>query len=224
MVYCGRESRTCRICKEMKIGISLTGVSYSTTGKQRDFRKTCDNFYDTLYNPLAASHTVSIYTTTYPHELQDKPLETYRPTKSQFIPFEGSHPRSTFMHGLCLVEEEALDILICTRFDIHFHQKITDLNIDYEKFNFLFKEKVTRDSNKFVSDNLFILPFKYLYNLANAVEKLQSDGLYQPHTFMHHIYDYVVAELGEKNIHFIAGDEQGFSHDNRFYKLVRTEV
>jgi len=208
----------------MKIGISLTGVSYSTTGKQRDFRKTCDNFYDTLYDPLAVSHTVPVYTTTYPHELQDELLETYQPTKSQFIPFAGSYPRSTFMHGLCLVEDEALDILICTRFDIHFNQKIIDLNVDYEKFNFLFKEKVTWDSNKFVCDNFFVIPFKYLYSLADAIENLQSDGLYPPHTFMHHIYDYIVTEVGEKNVHFIAGDEQGFSHDNRFYKLVRTEV
>jgi hypothetical protein len=207
----------------MKIGISLTGVSYSTSGKRRDFRKTYKNFFETVYNPLKENNDVSLYLTTYSHDLNDELLKSYSPKKCQYIPYQNSHPRSTFMYGLCLVEEEDLDVLICTRFDIKFNQKITDLNVNYEKFNFLFKEKVTWDTDQFVTDNLFILPFRYFYDLADSIEELCKEELYPPHTFMHHIYRYIVKRLGEDNVHFIAGEEQGFSHDNRFYELVRTE-
>lgn len=207
----------------MRIGISLAGVSYTTSGKKRDFRKTYENFFETVFNPLAATHDVSVYTTTYPHELQDELLTAYKPKKHQFIPFEGSHPRSTLIHGLCLVEEEELDFLICTRFDIKFNQKVTDWNIDYTKFNFFFKEKSMWDSHKFVTDTLFAFPHSMLYDLTDAMQALCSDGHYAPHTFMHHIYGYVLPRVGEENVHFIHGDEQALSHDNRFYELVRTE-
>lgn len=207
----------------MRVGISLAGVSYTTTGKKRDFRKTYEDFYETLYNPLAQNHTVTVYTTTYPHELNDELLKAYRPTKHQFIPFEGSHPRSTFMHGLCLVEEEPLDFLICTRFDIKFHTPITQWNVDYSKFNFLFKEKGMWESYNFVTDTLFAFPQPYLYDMADAVETLCQDGKYASHTFMHHIYGYLLSKVATENIHFIHGDEEALSHDNRFYDLVRTE-
>ena len=77
----------------MKIGISLAGISYITTGCKRDFRDTYKNFYETIYNPLAKEHTVSVYTTTYPNEFQDEFLKIYNPIKSQFLSFENSHPR-----------------------------------------------------------------------------------------------------------------------------------
>lgn len=207
----------------MKIGISLAGVSYSTSGKRRDFRKTYQNFFDTFYNPLAESHTVSVYTTTYPHKLQEEFLADYKPKKHQFIPFEGSHPRSTLVHGLCLAEEEDIDILICTRFDIKFNLKVTEMDIKWDKFNFFFKEKDVWEDHKFVTDNLFIFPKPYLYELAESVQELCDENLYQGHTFMHHIYRYVEKRVGSENIHFICGDELALSHNNRFYDLVRTE-
>lgn len=204
----------------MRVGISLAGVSYTTSGKQRDFRKTSESFFKTLCTPLSAS----VYTTTYPHELEAELLATYNPVKHQFIPFKGSHPRSTLMHGLCLVEEEPLDFLVVTRFDLKFNQKITDMNLDFTKFNFIFKEEAMWDSHKFVSDTFFAFPMKHFYGFADALEKLSYSGQHYPHTFMHHIYDFVVKEIGEENVHFICGDEKAFSHQNRFFDLVRTEV
>jgi hypothetical protein len=204
----------------MRIGISLTGVSYMTSGKKRDFRKTYENFFKTTCNPLSAS----VYTTTYPHELQDEFLAAYKPKKHQFIPFEGSHPRSTFVYGLCLVEEEELDFIICTRFDIKFNQKITDMNVDFDKFNFIFKEGTMWDSHKFVSDTFFAFPRKYLYDLADSVQELCHEDKYPGHTFMHHIYEYVIKRIGENNVNFLCGDEQALSHQNRFFDLVRTEI
>lgn len=208
----------------MRVGVSLAGVSYTTTGKKRDFRNTYENYHGTLYVPLSLSHSVSTYTTTYHHELTSSFTDAYKPVKSQWLDMQGSHPRSTFVHGLCLVEEEPLDFLICTRFDIKFNQKITDLNVDYTKFNFFFKEKVMWDSHKFVTDTFFAFPIPYLYDMADAIQELCSEDLFHNHTFMHHLYGYVEKRIGTENINFICGEEQAFSHDNRFYKLVRTEI
>ena len=203
---------------KMNIGISLAGISYTTSGKKRDFRKTSANFFSHLCNPLSAS----VYTTTYPHELNDELLATYNPFKHQFIPFEGSHPRSTLIHSLSLVEEEPLDFLICTRFDLKLNQKITDMDVDYTKFNFLFKEKDTWKPYKLVSDTILAFPLKYLYDLADAMQDLCSENKFPEHTFSHHIYEYLERRIGTENIHFIFGDEEAFSHDNRFYELMRT--
>ncbi len=208
----------------MKIGVSLAGISYTTNGKKRDFRKTYENFFETIYTPLSQSHEVSVYTTTYPHELKEEFIAAYKPKKHQFIPFEGSHPRSTFVHGLCLIEEEPIDVVVCTRFDIRFNQKLTDMNVDWNKFNFIFKEKEMWEREQFVSDTFYVIPMKYLYDAADAVQDLCSEGLYPPHTFMHHLYRYVEKRIGKDSINFICGDEEAFSHDNRFYELVRTEI
>ena len=208
----------------MKIGVSLAGISYTTSGKQRDFRKTYANFFETIYEPLLTNNSVSVYTTTYQHELNKEFLAAYKPKKYQFIPFEGSHPRSTFMHGLCLVEEEDLDFLICTRFDIKFNQKITDMNVDYTKFNFFFKEKGMWESHKFVTDTFFAFPFKNLYCFANSIQEMNNSGMYHPHTFMHHVYNYVEERIGSHEINFICGDEEALSNKNRFFDLVRPEI
>lgn len=209
----------------MKIGIALTGISYGvgTTHRFRDFRETSANFFDTIYNPLAENHQVSVYTTTYPNEHQDELLATYKPVKHQFISLEGSHMVSTFMHGLCLVEGEDLDVLICTRFDLWWKKKITDLPINYEKFNFLFKERTNWDKNKFVTDNLYVLPFRFFYDFAEAVQNLAKENLFPNHVFMHHIYQYVLAEVGEQNVQFISPVPED-SHNNQFYDLKRIEV
>jgi hypothetical protein len=136
---------------------------------------------------------------------------------------DGSHQRLTFLSGLCLVEEEELDVLITTRFDIHFNQKITDLKPDFDKFNFMFKEKGMWETHKFVGDTTFVFPFRYLYDLYDAVAELHTEDIYPQHRFMHHVYQYLVKRIPEEKINFLAGEEQAFSHDNRFYGLKRKE-
>lgn len=209
----------------MKIGISLAGISYSEIWRKRDFRNCYQNFYETIYNPLKDDNELSVYVTTYPHQFNDELLKTYNPKKHQFIDYENSHPRKTFMHSLCLLEDESLDILLCTRFDIKFNQKITDLNVDYTKFNILFKENYLWEAGHYVCDNLFVLPFKYLYSFADAIEEMENDKN-ERRPFMHHVYNPLEAIIGEENIHFMSPElnYEQTSFSNKFYTLDRTDV
>lgn len=209
----------------MNIGICLTGISYSNHGRLRDFRKTYQNFNDMIFNPLSKNNNVTTYVTTYPHEHTEELISTYKPKKHYYVPLGNSYSRVTYMHGLCLVEDEDLDVIVSTRFDISFKEKITDMNIDYSKFNFLFKEKNMWDSYRFITDNFFVFPKNFLYPFTEAIEIANIESNKEKWTFMlHNVYNPLANIIGENNIHIIHPEVQQFSHDNTYYKLERTEV
>ena len=207
----------------MKIGICLIGISYSTGMRSQDFRTTCPNFHGTIFIPLVdQQHEVKLYTTTYENSLHDILLLMYRPHKSQFLPYANSHSRTTYIEGLKLAENEDLDVIISTRFDIIFSKKITDLDIDYSKFNFLFGEGHLWTSRQFVTDNFFVFPKKFLSSFIEAIQMAHRDPEYQNCTFMLHNVDKPLSNLlGDETLHFISPklEESG---KNSFYKLERT--
>jgi hypothetical protein len=207
----------------MKIGISLCGVSYGIRPSfmRRDFREVYPNFVDTVINPFLVDNQIRIYTTTYPHQYYDDLLRTYNPTKSQLIIPEGSTIASTYKKSLELLRGEDLDILICTRFDMWFNQSLGSLKVDLNKFNFLFREKGTWESQQFVTDNLYVFPFRYLDNFIKAVNDMITEDKYPYQVFMHHIYEYVVRNIGIENVYFIDGGLHN-SKENQFYQLKRS--
>ena len=206
----------------MKIGICLIGISYSIGQRSQDFRTTCSNFHETIFMPLVnQQHEIKLYTTTYDNPLRDILVSMYRPDKSQFIPYATSHSRTTYIKGLKLAENEDLDVIVSTRFDISFSKRITDLDIDYSKFNFLFGEGHLWTSRQFVTDNFFVCPKKFLSSFIEAIQIAHEDPEYQNCTFMlHNVYKPLANLIGDDNIHFISPklEESG---KNSFYKLER---
>ena len=151
----------------MKIGILLTGVSYGyNVGHEkadRDWNLTKDNLKTNLIDCFKDTDDVSVYLTTYKHPTNQEVFDFYQPKKLLLLDYEGSRQRTTYAQGLRNVLDEDLDFIIIGRFDIIFKQKITDLNIDFNKFNFIFREiepHWTKD--KFVSDTFFAFPKKFL--------------------------------------------------------------
>lgn len=204
----------------MKIGILLIGVSYNTTiGRHRDFRLSSNNFYDMIYNPLKENNELFIYTTTYGHEHINTLLDTYKPNKNQILPENNSHQRLTYIKALELIENENLDIVITTRYDIDFHKKITEINLDLTKFNFLFKELNTWSDHRFVDDNLFVFPFKYLEKFKESILEIHH-GEFKQFNFLHNVYKPLLNRIGEDNLH-ITSPEHELSHSNSFYTLRR---
>ena len=205
----------------MKIGICLTGVCYDTN-RSKDWRKCVDNIKRTFGD-------VEYYITTYNTQFNTDIINVYNPKKIQFL--DGGTQRSTYIKSLENIKNEDVDFLICTRFDILFKKNINELNLDYTKFNFLFKEKGNWDrivngvNVRFVTDNFFAFPIKYKNIFTNCIKGLDNSKylvnnlLNHPLTFMHHIYDGSEPKLIDNvEYHFISEIEEN-SNINSFYKL-----
>ena len=191
---------------KLKIAVCLIGISFMDTGKRRNWELCYKNILNTFKN-------VDYYLTTYGSDKQL--LKVYAPKKYQFLDFKTSTQRKTYIKALQQVEDP--DFIITTRFDIHFHKKLSEMNLDYDKFNFLFKEKNTWDQYNFVTDNFFAFPAKYKQNFINAIKALDKSGLEKP--FMHHIFTPLSKTV---DYNFISPDKQEFSDKNSFYTLIRS--
>jgi hypothetical protein len=198
----------------MKIGINLVGIYNGE--RHRSFVKTKDSILEKVIK-CWDKNTVSVYLTTYSADQDLELVQFYNPKKYQFIQYQGSNRNETYRKSLQLLEGEDLDFIITTRFDIDFYQKISSLKIDFNKFNFLFREGKTEwEEEKLVCDNIFLLPFKYKEILIDSLTESYQDN----HLYLHKTYFYVLPKIGEENIHFIS-DVNQYSHNNKFYNLIR---
>jgi hypothetical protein len=201
----------------MKIGINLVGIYNGE--RNRDFNKSKKSISEKVIKCWENEHQVSLYLTTYSSDQDKELLSFYSPKKYQFIEYEGSCRNQTYRKSLEFLENEDLDFIISTRFDIDFTESISSLNIDFHKMNFLFREGLNEwKDEKLVCDNLFCFPPKYRKNLIESLLESHLDG----HTFTHshRAYAYILPKIGEENIHFISEFNE-YSHNNKYYNLLR---
>jgi hypothetical protein len=188
----------------MRIGVCLIGVSHSKGEKGRDW-KTCAIRMKEVFS------NVDYYITTYDYDIK---LERfYKPKKYQTLKYKNSTQRGTYIKALESIDD--VDFIITTRFDAYIHYMRSEMNIDYEKFNFLCKEKGTWDTYRFVNDNFFAFPIHMKKMFIDAIKALDSDPLKK--NFMHHIYKYITPFT---DTHFILDGEHS-SKENEFYNLIR---
>jgi hypothetical protein len=188
----------------MRIGVCLIGVSHSKGEKGRDWN-TCAIRMKEVFGD------VDYYITTYGYDIK---LERfYQPKKYQVLKYKDSTQRGTYIKALENITD--VDFIITTRFDTYFHYMRSEMNIDYEKFNFLAREKGTWDDYRFVNDNFFAFPISKKQIFIDAIKALDSDPLKK--NFMHHIYKYIIPFT---DTHFILEEEQS-SKENEFYNLIR---
>jgi len=204
------------IFTELKVGLNLCGVSYGVRG--RDWRRD----YDNIYNNIIAVTNPKIYITTYYNETVDELKDKYKPSKHQFIGFENSDLRTTYIKSLELMIDEDIDLIISTRYDILFKDSIDTYNIDPNKFNFLFKEKGWWDNHRYTADPQYFCVFhkKFLKPLIESVYDVYKN----PHRLdcpdLHPTYSRLEPLIGKDNINFIY-DLEALSHDNAYLSLDR---
>jgi hypothetical protein len=213
----------------MRIAVCLIGMSYydGNSLQKRDWRNCVDNIKN-FFKEI----DVRYYITTYNSQFNDDIIQAYNPVKSLFLNIDENTQRGTYIKALNNVDDD-VDFIICTRFDIFFNKNISDFNIDYNKFNFLFREKgnwdrVVNDINvRFVTDNFFAFPSKYkmiFMNVINNLDRsyyLKNNLLSHPLTFMHHVFDGSNPKLCDSVDYQFISDIQENSDINSFYKLYR---
>ena len=67
-------------------------------------------------------------------------LELIKPNDVVLSQKEGSTPFTSKINAFRSLDNKDLDFVIHTRLDLHFTQPLINLNINYDKFNFLFIE------------------------------------------------------------------------------------
>ena len=202
-----------------KILLNLVGVTHDDD-KHSGWKKS--NIKNNIIECLNKKYDVKIYFTTYFFDDNTKELiDYYNPELISILEWEGSEQILTYIHSLKSLLKEEADFIISTRFDMFFHKTIDEIeNIDFTKFNFLFKEKGWWGHHRFTTDTFYIFPKKYLEKLIESMEELYKNQPRENCTDMHGIYNFIVPKIGENNINLISNEEM-LSHDNKFYKLTR---
>ena len=183
----------------------LRGISYGSTYVAKNFRSCKDNYLQNVYKPLLENNEVSVYVCTYDHPLMQELIDTYKPKKIELLEYENSDQVTTFLHSLRMLKDEDLDFIICTRFDLHFHQKITDINLDFNKSNFTFKlDPIDARWNdyEFISDLAFYFNSSHLDAMISSTKDLIK---FPPRQWadLHGIYKKLKAYIPKEEINFI---------------------
>ena len=202
----------------MKIGLNLVGKSY-VPNERRDWTVSIDNIKKSIIDVYNIEHTVSVYICTYETETTNQLIEQYNPVKTTLLDFKNSEQRLTYIKSLKELLDEDLDIIISTRFDIFFYKPFSELNIDFTKVNFLFRERGWWDSHKFTTDNIFIIPKQFLPQFIESVQDAY-DRPVRNHNDLHPVYSFLLPKIGEETMHIIS-NEHYLSNTNEYYTLTR---
>lgn len=211
------------VVKNLKIGVLLTGMTFNDTATKgkKDWRYSVEDVEKNVIDCFRKNHTVNVYLTTYNNSTIFPLLACYRPKSCLILEMEGSTQRSTYQRSLRQLENEDVDFIISTRFDIHFNEELSTANIDYDKANFLFREIEPHWSvDRFVTDSVFMFPKKYLQTFIRAIDRFSAQG--HPDAWrsdLHAMYKEVAAEIGEQNCHIVWPEGTYNGHVNPYFTL-----
>lgn len=225
----------------MKIGVLLTGtvaaeMPLHSFVVKRDWKRSGDSIRKNIIDcwDTEIETYLSVDCMEEPHTIRSL-IEYYNPQAIavQSTYTNPSHVKTKdtrrmvhkYVAGLSLMLHRELDFIITTRPDISLVQPLSSLNVDFNKFNFVFRERSywnednTRklDTAPLVCDNLFAFPGKHLATFVDSVNELQ---IKEPTFDMHNIYSYVQHRIGDEAINFMV-DEQYSSFNNDIYTLDR---
>jgi hypothetical protein len=220
---------------KIRVGIVLTGVSHDLSGSilsgwgqsiKRTFRTYHHNFFEYIYNPIKETCDVSVYLTTYNNGVEDELLRVYKPDNYVFLNPENSRMRKTYLISIFSVMQFAkdVDIFVFTRFDVEFHKKFTELNVDLDKINFLFKEIWSAPEITETSDVLFVVPRSLLIDFLVGVQKCDEE----PRRLscsgdLHDLYDKLSKMIGEDKLHIISKVQQHSGFRNVYFDLAKNQ-
>ena len=230
----------------MKIVVIFAGIThghstssvFKSKGK-RNFLHCWPDHKRLIIDPLiAAGHHVSVRVSTYAFEdekFKNKFLEIVKPERVVIANFWGSSARTTKVNSFQLFDpNEQVDFVIWSRADNHMHVKVTDMNINYSKFNFMFKERAHEEGGtdwweqaKFTPDCLWMWPgamtplvYKSLIESFNWNNEDHSteDPYHRVRSDSHNFYNYLVKNVPSNAIHFVEDAKYSAAKGNPFFR------
>lgn len=147
----------------MKIAIIYRGYYYREDVKKQS------NFFDYIDNHKTQFHSFAdadLFFETHPTNCElDKKLVNSLNWKAYNFNDSTKNCIESIMNSLKIFPFHGYDFIIITRFDLFFNSSFSDFNVDYDKFNFLWRElKKCDDINGMprICDHMIGFPTKYL--------------------------------------------------------------
>lgn len=212
----------------MKIGFCLYGLltdSYQgrENKQEKDYRHCWPNIYKNVIEPFKENNECHILVSTYDtqEEIKNEMLELIKPNQVIYSDKEGSTPFTSKINVFRLLDDKELDFIIHCRLDLHFNQPLSIYNIDYTKFNFLFKEQ-NHWHLQYTNDNVYMWPNRMTGLVEDSLRKTYK--VVRPTTHCTHGLHIKLSEvISEREIHFISDNEER-SDVNSFYTICKKEL
>ena len=185
----------------MRACICLRGIHYSNdeiteynnNKVKTDYRRSIENYKEYIIEPLKSlGYIVDIMIFTYDSRMLKELLKDYNPIYSNILPSSERNTNSSWNRQI-IFHKNSVDaikdiknklnyeysLIVNTRFDLFFNTKITDMNIDYSKFNIVFKHPNGNcDDNLWVFNISFLDAFYesmvYLYNKSQMTHEINK--------------------------------------------------
>jgi hypothetical protein len=220
----------------VKIGINLVGVSYNdgTFGRYRNYKDAINEFFEHIVNPLKEeNHEISFYLCTYDN-VKIEELEKDYPSKNIVIApstynylgggdkINGNYKTisSLYIASLEQLQNENLDLVISTRFDIKFLKNpFKEYNFDFNKFNFLWREPEYINL-PIVNDTFVVFPYDMLDKVIDSIHEMETNPPHGVNVAMHNWYLPMCNQVGSGKVQWV---EEEFINTitNKLYVLTR---
>ena len=156
----------------MKILVNLIGLSHHDVGNHFHTYENCyENLFKNLVTPLKTEgHQVDFYLKTYNTDREEVIKQIYNPIRSEFIDIQ--HAFDTYIQSVSSLKEMDYDFYIVTRFDLWLGVPI---ELNFNKFNFLFKELDWWDNHNCTTDTFYAFPKEMLEGFVKGINDCRNN-------------------------------------------------
>lgn len=200
--------------RPLSIAFIFFGLTYALGrhNQQVDFRHCWPNINENLIEPIRKqNHKIHIFASTYPFEDKDIEKDFYdmvKPDDVYFSKYKDSNRSTSKCATFHLIENRKdIDLIIFTRFDVHFKTVFPYNQVDISKFHFLHRSLPQNwRPHKFCNDNFYIWP----HSMTAIVKKaLHESCLVRPSLLdTHGLYKCIIKYISPSQIKFISDKEE----------------
>ena len=208
----------------MKILVNLVGLSHNNVGNgMHSYKDGYPHLFENVINPLRENNIVDFYLRTYNTEEHTNLLNTYQPIRYESLPDGGTNNSTSTAFDTYITSIENLrnfdyEFFIVSRFDLVIKEK---LNIDFSKFNFLFREKLWWGNHNCTTDTFYGFPKEMLEGFISACKDTRSkQGQPGYLGLFHGLHKDLVNYIDSSQYHFI-DDELTTVQESKKYTLGR---
>ena len=193
----------------MKILINLVGLSHHDIGNGlHSYKPVYENLFKNVVNPLRENNQVDFFLQTYETSESGELEKIYNPIYSEYkiLEYPKSAAFNTYISSIEKLKQFDYDFYIVTRFDLDI---TIPLKLNFNKFNFLFKEKYWWDSDKCTTDTFYSFPKHMLDDFIQACKDTRDKcGQSGYLGLFHKLYPELIKYINEEAIYFIDDEKQ----------------
>lgn len=193
----------------MKILINLVGLSHHDVGNGlHSYKPVYNNLFNNLVNPLREKNQVDFLLQTYETNESVNLENIYKPIHSEYREIKESKSAAydTYISSIEKLNKFDYDFYIITRFDLDIR---IPLDINFEKFNFLFKELDWWDNHNCTTDTFYAFPQEMLNGFVSACKDVRKkDGQPGYLGLFHALYKDLQNYINSNNYHYIDNEKQ----------------